>query len=281
MEIDRVVRRAKHTDEHAGSRLKEEGADQAHQHGPLEHQTQQLPDPVAALRAVVVAHNGLSAGGDPDCNVQYNLEELHNDHKGRQGNVRAILGDRAIPDQQDIVDHRDDDDGDLGQHGPHGVVRTAVRPDDRRQGVLRHGQGHHGKDNHPIVVGHLKAGLCGSNQQEQAVPPQESNGGHHDAGEKGAQHRTADAPVNVLRLPPPQGHAQGGGGPVSKEQAQSPAYDGDRENHAGGRVAQVAHPVAHKDLVHNVVETGYDQRADTGERKPSQQCTRLFRGKII
>ncbi len=113
----------------------------------------------------------------------------------------------------------DDIDDCAGKHGNHGVFWTAIRPDNGGKRILRHGQGHHCKDNHVILVRHLYICIRCANHAQQSVTPKIGNDNHHHSGEKRSKNRTANTPVNVLCFPAPQRNAQRGGGSVTKEQA--------------------------------------------------------------
>lgn len=66
-----------------------------------------------------------------------------------------------------------------------------------------------------------------------------------------------------------------------KKEAQPPAHDGDGKNDAGSGVAQVADAIADKNLIDNIVKTGNDQGADTGNRELPQQFSYPFGTKIL
>lgn len=87
--------------------------------------------------------------------------------------------------------------------------------------------------------------------------------------------------MDILCLPASQRNAQRGDSPIAKKQTQPPSHYRDWEDHARGGVAEIPHAVAHKYLIHNVVETGDNERADAGNRKLPQQFSHFFRTKII
>ena len=274
--------RAEHSDEHCRDRLKEHGADETDDAGPFEDEPQQLPHTAEFFRAVVIAYDGLGPGGDADGDVQHDLEQLHDDHEGCQGDVLSIGGQGPVSHQQDVVHDGDDHDRQLGeeagraqshhlleqcevgpeagggypeglaageiggadakadelpqdgspgralnaqvqhedghrvandvqhrpgQHGPHGVLWAAVRPDDGGQGILHQGQGHHGIDDEAVVMGQGQVGAGGTDEPQQAVPPQVADEDDGHAAQEGAQYGVAHDAVDIPGLVPPQGHA--------------------------------------------------------------------------
>ena len=107
--------RTEHPDKDQRECLEQDGTDQTDDHRPFDHQHQQFPHPPEFFCAIVVPDNGLCAGGDPNGDVQHDLKQFQNHHKGPQGNVRAVGRKRAVLHQQDIVDDSDDHDGQLRQ----------------------------------------------------------------------------------------------------------------------------------------------------------------------
>ena len=113
----------------------------------------------------------------------------------------------------------DDIDDCAGKHGNHGVFRTAIRSDDGSKRILCHGKGHHGKNDHTILVRHLYVCIRRANHTQQTFSPQIGNDNYHHTGQKRSKDRAANAPVNVLCFSAPQRNAQCGGRSVTKEKA--------------------------------------------------------------
>ena len=307
--------------------------------------------------AIVVPDNGLCAGGDPNGDVQHDLKQFQNHHKGPQGNVRAVGRKRAVLHQQDIVDDSDDHDGHLRQkagraqchdllqqppfqpetaegqaerpasgqigrtdaeadklsqnggirraldahvqcenghrvtddiqhrprqHGSHGVLGTAIRTDNGGHRILCKGQRYHRINDESIVVGQCQICVSRANQPKEAVSPDVADENERRTAQKGAEDAVAHAAVNVFGFVFPQGYAESRRRAVAEEQRNAPADDCDREDHTCGGIAQVAHAVAHKNLVNDVIQTGNNERKNTGDCEFQQQfsgllCTQIDR----
>ena len=69
--------------------------------------------------------------------------------------------------------------------------------------------------------------------------------------------------------------------PSPKKDRSAPADDGDGEDDAGGGIAQIAHTVAHEDLVDNVVKTRDDEGQRAGDGELQQELSHPLCSQII
>lgn len=175
-----------------------------------------------------------------------------------------------------VKDHIEDSADD---HGEHGVFGTAVCTD---HGVDGPGDHHERKanPNRPAIVQRIGAQRIRSAEQRQDRVDEKQEGCGQDDADHGHQgHSVADPPFRAVHMPFPQFETQEGGATVTDHHGQGQGDDRDGEHDVGGAVAQIAHPVADKDLIDNVVKRVYQQRNDAGHGKFDNEPPDGFCGK--
>ena len=112
-----VCGRAEHSNNGARGKLEQQGRSQADDDGAEQNLEIQFLDAVKFLGTHVVADDRLTAEDDPHDEVDDDGKYFTLDSDDCDGDIRAVLGHRAVFCEHDIADQRDDDDRHLRDKG--------------------------------------------------------------------------------------------------------------------------------------------------------------------
>ncbi len=165
----------------------------------------------------------------------------------------------------------DDVDQGAGEHGCHGVLRTAVSPDDRGHSILRKRERHHSVNDESVITRKRDRVLGGSQAVQELIAQTIAEQRDQQTAKKRADDRIRDRARDRFLVIFSCAHAQICGCSVAEQQRDAPAHDRDRKDDACGGIAQIPDPVTDEDLVDDVVKTGNNQRKDARQCKSTQQ----------
>lgn len=154
-------------------------------------------------------------------------------------------------DKHGVKDHIENGSDD---HGEHGILGTAVRPDHGVDGAGNHHEREPNADD-PSIVQRIGAQcICGAEQRKDWIDEEQKYGSQDDTDRGHHGHGVADSFFGAVHVAFPQLKAQVGCAAVADHHGQSRSDDGNGKYDVGGTIAQIPHTVADKDLIDDVVQ---------------------------
>ena len=200
------------------------------------------------------------------------------DLPGNGSQRRPLHAPSQDKDGHRVEDHVDDA---ADQGGTHGKLRAAVRTDDGIHGVGKHKKGNTQDQTGEIFPGIFYIVYRCPESCEDTVTKQSEHQCQQDSRHGDQSDGVAHALVGIFRVHAPLADAQVSRAAVTHQKGNGKSDNGDGEYHIGGAVSKESHPAADEDLIHNVIQGGYQQRHDTGDGEAEHQFSDGFLRHIL